>query len=271
VREKERKKRRDPPVASPSAFLSTFDLPSLPGSATRPSSPPPPPRTTPPSASLTPVHHAPTLAPSTSDPAPAWPPPLAPGFVSTGPARKRIVDAAGLAAWKAAPSYASFIAFILHLNAAVKGVKTARVEGEEGGADPPPLSRGATALRSALAGLATLVEAHPPSTAALRYGNPAFRDWHASAVEAAPGILAGVLPLDAPTGLAEELAPYLTDALGNAARIDYGTGHEAAFGALLFALARVPGCLEPGDALGLVTVVFAGYVRLMRQVQTTYW
>ena len=163
----------------------------------------------------------------------------------------------------------------MHLNAAVRGVKTARVEGESDGGDggdpPPPLSRGAAALVDALAALSSLVDDTPPAAAALRYGNPAFRDWHAAATEAAPRLLEAVLPADAPPGLAAELAPYLTDALGNAARIDYGTGHEAAFAALLFCLARVPGALEAGDAVGLVTVVFAGYVRLMRKVQTTYW
>lgn len=37
---------------------------------------------------------------------------------------------------------------------------------------------------------------------------------------------------------AGELAPYLPGAVGNAQRIDYGTGHEAAFAALLYCLAR---------------------------------
>ena len=37
---------------------------------------------------------------------------------------------------------------------------------------------------------------------------------------------------------AAELAPYLPGSVGNAQRIDYGTGHETAFAALLFCLAR---------------------------------
>jgi serine/threonine-protein phosphatase 2A activator len=234
----------------------------------RPASPPPPPRPAHLPTPATPVHHAPTTAPggTQSDPPPAWPPPLPERYVPGPPARKRIVDAAGLAAWRAAPSYAAFIAFVLHLNAAVKGVRTA-----EAGADEPPLSSSGTALLEVLATLEAWVDEIPPAAAALRYGNPAFRDWHARVVDAAPALLARVLPPDAPAGLADELAPYLIDSLGNAARIDYGTGHEATFAALLFVLARVPGCLGPADAAGLVARVFAGYVRLMRKVQTTYW
>ncbi len=216
------------------------------------------------------------MAATPTDPTPAWPPLLPPSYASSrSPARKRIVDGVGLAAWRASPSYAAFIAFVLHLNASVKGVRTAAVEGGDddqgGAAPPPPLSRGAAALVAALATLSSLVDSIPPAAAALRYGNPAFRAWHAAAVEASPGLLRSILPPGAPPGLEAELAPYLADSLGNAARIDYGTGHEAAFAALLFCLARVPGALEPGDAAGLVTVVFAAYVRLMRKVQTTYW
>ena len=48
----------------------------------------------------------------------------------------------------------------------------------------------------------------------------------------------GVLPPDlAPAAV--ELVPYFTDSFGNATRIDYGTGHETAFCALLCCLAKL--------------------------------
>eukprot|EP00955_Chlamydomonas_euryale_P046724 353484-Chlamydomonas_euryale.AAC.6 len=45
---------------------------------------------------------------------------------------------------------------------------------------------------------------------------------------------------------APQLSPYLADSFGNATRIDYGTGHETTFAALLFCLARL-GLLTEDD------------------------
>jgi serine/threonine-protein phosphatase 2A activator len=70
--------------------------------------------------------------------------------------------------------------------------------------------------------------------------------------------------------LAHELAPYLWDSFGNATRIDYGTGHETTFAALLYCLTRLR-ILGPGDGAQVVGAVFAKYLTLMRRVQTTYW
>lgn len=57
---------------------------------------------------------------------------------------------------------------------------------------------------------------------------------------------------------------------GNATRIDYGTGHETTFAALLYCLAKI-GVFTADDAQALVTRVFARYLTLMRKVQKTYW
>lgn len=132
-----------------------------------------------------------------------------------------------------------------------------------------PLGRGGTALVDALGALRALIDAVPPAPAALRYGNPAFRTWHAQAAAKAEGLLAGVLPPDRADD-ARVLAPMLRDALGNPSRVDYGTGHETAFVALLFCLARA-GALEASDARACVTRAFAAYAALARALQTTYW
>jgi len=62
---------------------------------------------------------------------------------------------------------------------------------------------------------------------------------------------------------------YLLGAFGDARRIDYGTGHEAAFLAFLFALGG-RGVLAKADAADTVLLVFAAYIRVMRRLQTTY-
>jgi len=105
------------------------------------------------------------------------------------------------------------------------------------------------ALVRALDELERLVDEIPPITreaGALRYGNPAYRDWHAAMSQRAERLLAPALPPAvrrlAPRAAAAalaELAPYWRDSFGNATRIDYGTGHETCFVALLYCLARL--------------------------------
>ena len=58
-------------------------------------------------------------------------------------------------------------------------------------------------------------------------------------------LLAGVVPPDLAPALVE-LAPYFVDSFGNATRIDYGTGHETTFCALLCCLAKL-GVLKETD------------------------
>lgn len=74
-------------------------------------------------------------------------------------------------------------------------------------------------------------------------------------------------PGQSPAG---ELAGYLTESFGNRTRIDYGTGHETTFAALLMSLAKL-GILCEDDRQALVTRVFVAYLQLMRKLQTTYW
>lgn len=162
--------------------------------------------------------------------------------------------------FRSSPTYTAYIAFLRRLNDAVRGVPLSA---------PATASRGVTALVAALDTLTRLIDAVPPAAAALRYGNPAFRTWHAQAMDRAPELLRSVLPEDRASD-ADVLAPYLTDALGNPSRVDYGTGHETAFVELLFCLAAA-GAFEESDARALVTHAFSSYSRLTRRLQTTYW
>merc|ERR1711972_856512 len=68
---------------------------------------------------------------------------------------------------------------------------------------------------------------------------------------------------------AAELARYLCGAFGDERRIDYGTGHEASFFAIIFALGS-QGVAAKADAADLVLLVFAKYMRVMRCLQTVY-
>jgi hypothetical protein len=124
----------------------------------------------------------------------------------------------------------------------------------------------------------------------MRYGNRAFRQWHARLVRnavpisrrvidaaagpAAPGAAAaapaGGSSPRAHEGAEVELAAYLVDAFGNSTRIDYGTGHETNFFVFLYCLGRL-GLLTPADLPALALRAFPAYLRVARRLQRTYW
>ncbi|KAK9828967.1 hypothetical protein WJX72_003113 [[Myrmecia] bisecta] len=186
-------------------------------------------------------------------------PQLQPGVVPR-PAQRRIHSQEDLAKFLKSQAIKDFVGFILALNDSVRGAKLS--------ADCPT-SAATTALVDVLDTLWGWVDEVPPRQQSLRYGNPAYRDWFARVADHAVELLQRVLPPDlAP--MAAELAPYLTDSFGNVTRIDYGTGHETTFVALLFCLARL-GLLTERDRQALVLRVYHRYLRLMRRVQTTYW
>eukprot|EP00927_Polykrikos_kofoidii_P066284 TRINITY_DN61911_c0_g1_i1.p1 TRINITY_DN61911_c0_g1~~TRINITY_DN61911_c0_g1_i1.p1 ORF type:complete len:394 (+),score=61.98 TRINITY_DN61911_c0_g1_i1:64-1182(+) len=114
----------------------------------------------------------------------------------------------------------------------------------------------------------------PPLQQPMRFGNKAFRQWHSRLVERSESMLAKALAT-APSAassaapLAAELAIYLQASFGDETRIDYGTGHEAAFLAMLFALGA-RGVLAKTDAADSVLLVFAAYIKVMRRLQTAY-
>lgn len=67
------------------------------------------------------------------------------------------------------------------------------------------------------------------------------------------------------------LTPYLLISFGSFTRMDYGTGHEAAFGLFLLCLSLIrffeP---EPEEERSLVLVIFVRYLRLCWRLQDVY-
>jgi serine/threonine-protein phosphatase 2A activator len=178
------------------------------------------------------------------------------------PACKRITSAADLKAVLSSQSMREFLGFVLHLNVAATSKTLTSLASV-------PASPIITQLVTLLDTLGSWVDEIPPAEQSLRYGNPSFRVWHARLVQHAQDLLQPLLPPHLQSAVAE-LVPYLTDSFGNPVRIDYGTGHETTFAALLFCLARL-GLVQQEDCGQLVGTVFAKYVALMRRIQTTYW
>ena len=116
--------------------------------------------------------------------------------------------------------------------------------------------------------LISLVEQIPPLSQPSRFGNKAFRTWHAAMVEETAVFLEDLLPNEL-KGAAIELTPYITGSFGNEVRIDYGTGHELCF-AIFFLCVFKLHLIAEADLKGIILRGFSCYLKLMRLLQITY-
>lgn len=81
-----------------------------------------------------------------------------------------------------------------------------------------------------------VAEVPPGPTTVGRYGNAAFREWRDRAARALPDLVRGVGVTD--DADVAEVVDLLGLCWGNATRLDYGSGHEAAFLVVLFVLSE---------------------------------
>ena len=129
-----------------------------------------------------------------------------------------------------------------------------------------------TEITSFFSKIASWVDEIPPIQQPMRFGNKAFRDWHARLVQEAPFFLAQYLQEHTPDRNSQatcELEYYLCTSFGNETRIDYGTGHETNFLVFLFCLAKLD-VLKGGDLKDMITHIFRGYIQVMRKLQQIY-
>lgn len=187
-------------------------------------------------------------------------PPASPPYHFETPT-KRISSPDDLRRFHSSAAGRHFLGFVAALCHSVRGRKLS---------DPvPPLPQTLTSLLSLLQTLTSWIDEIPPLPHPARYGNPAYRSWHARLSAEAPALLLPILPSEELLPAVDELLPYLLDSFGNASRIDYGTGHETNFAAFLYCLARL-GLIREEDYPALVTRVFVAYLEIMRRLQTTY-
>lgn len=173
--------------------------------------------------------------------------------------KKEINMVPDMAKWKRSQAYADYMGFILTLNEGVKGKKLT----EEYRVSEP--------IEKLLVLLDTLdrwIDETPPVDQPSRFGNKAFRTWFGKLDQGAEKLVAAVVPAEQEAAV-PEVATYLKESVGNATRIDYGTGHEAAFAAFLCCLCKI-GVLRVDDQLAIVFRVFNRYLEIMRKLQKTY-
>ena len=171
-----------------------------------------------------------------------------------------------LQSFQASAAHASLCGLVARLSEAVagKGISHDVVEFE-----------GLAPALAALDALVVLVDAVPPEKERQRFGNAAFRTWHERMAAVAPEAMATLLPGESADGAAiVELVSYWTTAFGNPQRIDFGTGHEAAFVMWLHAWLELSGdTLDGADARVLEAIglrIVPAYLRVARKVQTVY-
>ncbi|XP_040013101.1 serine/threonine-protein phosphatase 2A activator isoform X4 [Xiphias gladius] len=173
--------------------------------------------------------------------------------------KKEISMVPDMGKWKRSQAYADYMGFILTLNEGVKGSKlTCQYK----------VSETVEKLLDLLGTLDRWINETPPVDQPSRFGNKAYRSWYVKLDQEAEALVSTVIPADK-CAAAPEIAVYLKESVGNPTRIDYGTGHEAAFAAFLCCLCKV-GALRVDDQLAIVFKVFNRYLSLMRKLQKTY-
>eukprot|EP00929_Paragymnodinium_shiwhaense_P098867 TRINITY_DN60380_c0_g1_i2.p1 TRINITY_DN60380_c0_g1~~TRINITY_DN60380_c0_g1_i2.p1 ORF type:complete len:354 (-),score=77.83 TRINITY_DN60380_c0_g1_i2:297-1295(-) len=182
--------------------------------------------------------------------------------------RKRINSPQDLEVFLSSRLFEQFISFAGELSEAVKG----KAQDPSRLASAAPLIKG---LVQALDEVESWIRDFPPLQQPMRFGNKAFRQWHERVVERSAELLSRALRPALPEDpgradrLAGELSYYFLASFGDERRIDYGTGHEATFFAIIYALGS-QGLLQKADAADAVLLVFGTYMRVMRKLQTVY-
>jgi serine/threonine-protein phosphatase 2A activator len=178
------------------------------------------------------------------------------------PAR-RILSEHDHALFTASPTHDLIVSFVFHLSDSVHSTTMRDVQSSPSAQDASIL-----ALLAVLDEAESILQQTPPLDTGSRFGNPAFRDF-LSTIDSKLPSWHSRLGISEPSAQLE-VSTYLSNAFGSGSRIDYGSGHELNFILWLLCLrqlALLPDTLFPALAL----LVFPRYLRLMREVQSTYY
>ncbi|KAK3673396.1 Serine/threonine-protein phosphatase 2A activator 2 [Recurvomyces mirabilis] len=199
--------------------------------------------------------------PPPSTPSLPLPPPLD-SHVYSHPTR-RILSERDHKLFLASPTHDLIVSFVFHLSDAagdqtVSGVKQLPI------AKDPAI----VALLAVLDEAEERLKQCPAQDTGSRFGNPAFRDFLQLVEESSPAWHKKLGITN--DGAINEISAYLAQSFGNGTRIDYGSGHELNFILWLLCLRQLsilPDSIFPALAL----LIFPRYLKLMRDVQSTYY
>ncbi|KAI9714468.1 MAG: Serine/threonine-protein phosphatase 2A activator 2 [Bogoriella megaspora] len=208
-----------------------------------------------------PVHESPVPSVKTT-PLPL-PPPLD-SIRFTVPTR-RILSIHDHELFLKSPTYTLLTSFIFTFSDSVRDKPISSISTSD-------LDPSVTAILSVLDSAQELLKEHPPEdNGGSRFGNPAFRSYVNALTTQLPAWHSRLpLPPDFPSEALIELTTYISNSLGSASRIDYGSGHELNFLLWLLCLNRLS-LLPPPTFPSLVLIVFPKYLELIRAIQTAYY
>ena len=155
------------------------------------------------------------------------------------------------------------MSFVFTLSESVRDATMSSVKASTAAEDPAIV-----ALLVVLDEAEALLKSCPPLDTGSRFGNPAFRDY-LSKVDDNTSSWHQKLSLDSKNAH-DEISVYLSQSFGNGTRIDYGSGHELNFVLWLLCLRQLS-ILKDSVFPALALIVFPRYLRLMRDIQSTYY
>lgn len=155
------------------------------------------------------------------------------------------------------------VSFIFNLSDSVRNTTVGEVEKSDCAKHPA-----VSALLSVLDEAEDLLKSCPPLDTGSRFGNPAFRTYLAG-IDGRLETWHQKLGITNPAALTE-ISTYFAHSFGDGTRIDYGSGHELNFVLWLLCL-RQMSILPDSTFPALALVVFPRYLRLIRDVQSTYY
>ena len=172
------------------------------------------------------------------------------------PPTRRIKTEADMMEFYRSPGYSKIVSYLEKFCLLVKG----HIE-------PPreALSDDVKGVVGLLSKIEESINRIEPIDQPMRFGNKAFRQFHAWLTDSANDLVNSLEGV--PTETKEELVPYLLDSFGNPIRIDFGTGHEAAFFLFLVILIE-SGALQL--SYSVILVVFRKYISVVRLVTNKY-
>lgn len=119
-------------------------------------------------------------------------------------------------------TYAQLMQFIQMCSESIAGIE---FPSSSSSVDIDPIAIPAIVdLQGFIAQLSSWVDEIPPIKQPMRFGNRAFRNWHARLMVEVPTFLSLYLATYGMSEASVELTPYLCQSFGNETRIDYGTG-----------------------------------------------
>lgn len=161
------------------------------------------------------------------------------------------------------PTHDLIVSFVFTLSDSVRDSTISSVKHSAAAEDPAIL-----ALLAVLDEAEALLKKCPPLDTGSRFGNPAFRDY-LQKVDDSMSSWHGKIGVESKAA-EEEISVYLSNSFGNGTRIDYGSGHELNFILWLLCLRQLS-LVTNSDFPALTLIVFPRYLRLMRDIQSTYY